>query len=281
MVGTLEHVAAGGCEVEVRTIGSGEPVICLHGLDGFLFCGDFLEKLGERVQVIAPVLPGWREEGRAAHVTTVDDLSFVVLDLLDRYSADGGPVHLRGCSIGAWGAAEAAARSPSSVASLTLVSPLGVKSGGRSDRAFVDLYATAAGDVRDASYGDPDKAPDLASLDADGFRELAMAQEAVARFGWEPYLHNPKLVHRLSRLDMPCLVVGGAEERFVLEPDYLRAWAGAIGANASVEQLAGVGHRVEEEAPDRLVDLVARFLRSDGRTDDADERVEVSTSGGA
>ena len=282
-VGTLDHVAAGGCEVEVRTLGSGERVLCLHGLDGVLYSDEFLERLGERATVLAPVLPGWREAGRAPHVNTVEDLSFVVLDLLDRYRDGDEPVHLLGCSFGAWVAAEAATRSPGSVASLSLVSPLGLKTGGRLDRAYVDIYATPAEDVRSAWYGDAGNVPDMSALDQDGFRTLAMAQEAVARFGWEPYLHNPKLIHRLRRLDMGCLVVGGSEDRFVLEPGYLRAWADAIGPNAVVEELDGVGHRVEEEAPDRLVEVVARFLAGvgRGRTSGAGTSTGAAASGGA
>ena len=105
---------------------------------------------------------------------------------------------------------------------MVLVSPLGVKLGGRSERTFVDLYATAPADVRACLYGDPSRAPDQSALGDDEFLELAVAEEAVARYGWEPYLHNPQLRYRLARIGRPTLVVAGSADRFVLAPGYYR-----------------------------------------------------------
>lgn len=259
VTGEIEQIAAGGCQVEVRRRGSGETIVYLHGSDGLLFADPFVDALGEHGEVVAPVLPGWTEHGRAGHVTTVDDLSYVLLDLLDALSPDH-PVPVVASCFGAWVAAEAATKQPSRFSGLVLSGPIGIKTGGRRDRAFVDVYATAADVVRASLYGDPRRVPDLAGLSSDEFRVLAQSQEAVARFGWEPYLHNPKLRHRLSRLSMPVLVVTGTEDRFVLETDYGRSWVEAIGDNARAASIAGAGHRVEEEFPSELAAMVADFV---------------------
>jgi len=164
-----------------------------------------------------------------------------------------------GASIGAWLAAEIATKNQTNIAALVLVAPVGIKTGGREHRAFVDLWATEAEALRNALYANPANAPDLAELGEEDFLTLAVAQEAVTRFAWEPYMHNPQLRSRLHRITVPALVVGGSRDRFVLEEDYCSAYAAAIGTNAETKIL-GAGHRVEEEAPRLLCDAIAEFV---------------------
>jgi pimeloyl-ACP methyl ester carboxylesterase len=91
--------------------------------------------------------------------------------------------------------------------------------------------------------------------------ELAVAQEAVTRYGWEPYLHNPQLPHRLGRIRRPTLIVGGSMDRFVVAPKYFESFAGFIGDNAELSIIAGGGHRLEEEFPDELGRRMVAFAR--------------------
>ncbi|MCB0996226.1 MAG: alpha/beta hydrolase [Acidimicrobiales bacterium] len=234
-------------------------MILLHGEDGLLFCGPFLERLGPDLTVEAPVHPGWRGAPHPAHVTTIGDLAYHYLDLLE---ARDGPVHLVGLSFGGWLAAEIAVRNPSVVASLVLVSPLGIKVGPRDHRDHIDLYALAPEAAHAAGYSSAAAAPDLAQLDDDGFLTLAVAQEAVTRFAWQPYLHNPKLVHRLHRIAAPTVVVCGAADALVAVPGYYERFVDAIGANARLVTVDGVGHRIEEEAPDELAALVTEHVHA-------------------
>ena len=39
--------------------------------------------------------------------------------------------------------------------------------------------------------------------------------ETFTRFGWEPYLHNPKLKHRLHRIRIPTLFLWGTHDRIL------------------------------------------------------------------
>jgi pimeloyl-ACP methyl ester carboxylesterase len=262
-VSTIETVRVGGADLEVLRSGRGQPLVFLHGEDGLLFSRPFVDGLAARFDVVAPSHPGWGGSSRPPHVRTVDDISYVYLDLLDLIdTADARPV-LVGASIGGWIAAEMATKAPERIAGLVLVAPLGVRHGGRLDRTFVDIYASTPGDVRDSLYGDLRRAPDLSALSEEEFVQLATAQEAVARYGWEPYLHNPQLRHRLSRIRVPALVVAGAADRFVIAPGYYSHYAALIGAHAELSVIEGVGHRVEEEAPADLARIVSRF--ADGR----------------
>ena len=49
----------------------------------------------------------------------------------------------------------------------------------------------------------------------------------MARYGWSPYMHDPKLKGRLHRIRVPTLVLWGAADR-IAPPDYGRAYAAAI-----------------------------------------------------
>ena len=245
-----------GVTLDVSHFGSGPPLLFLHGEDGLLFCRPLLDRLAEHFTVTVPSHPGWAGSARPAAVTTIDDIAYLYLDLL---AGMDGPVTVVGTSVGGWIAAELATKNTANVAGLVLAAPVGIKLGGREDRAFLDLYAVSHQTVTEALYGDPARAKDLTALDDDGFLELAKAEEAVARFTWQPYMHNPKLRHRLHRIDVPTLIVGGDADGFVLEDGYVNAWAELIGENARAVIIPGAGHRIDEETPDELARLVHEF----------------------
>lgn len=246
-----------GVALEVHERGHGAPIVFVHGEDALLFCAPVLHALAAHGRVLAPVLPGWGELARPAHCTTVDDLAIVVLDLLRTI---GEPCVLVGASLGGWVVAEALVRDTSLVCAAVLVSPLGIKVRDRTERQFLDLFATPPGDVLAALYA---RGPlvDRAYLNDAEVVELARAQEAVARFAWEPYLHDPKLRGRLSRVDVPVTVLHGTEDRFVVDAEaYHAAYAAAFSPAARLVAVRRAGHRVEEERPDAVAEEVARVL---------------------
>jgi pimeloyl-ACP methyl ester carboxylesterase len=257
-----ERIRIGSADLQVRRIGDGPPLLFLHGEDGLLFAGPLLTALAEHFEVIAPSHPGWAGSARPSYVRTLDDIAYLYLDLLEGIGEGiGAPVALVGVSIGGWLAAEVATKSEHHLSCLVLASPLGVKSGGRLDRTFLDLYATAPDKLQAALYGDPNREPDRSALSQQDFLELAIAEEAVTRYGWEPYLHNPQLPHRLGRIRRPTLIVAGSDDRFVLAPGYYESYAALIGSNAEVAVIAGAGHRLDEEVPDELGRRVVGFVR--------------------
>jgi pimeloyl-ACP methyl ester carboxylesterase len=251
---TLQEAAAG---LEVERLGSGEPILFLHGEDGLLFTRLFLERLAERYTVFAPSHPAWGGSPRPRHVGSIDDIAYVYLQFLE--DLDAGPMPVVGVSLGGWLAAEIAVKSQERIAALALVSPIGIKVRGRDDLDFVDIYARPHAECLAALYANPGSAPDLSAMDDEGFLALGKAQEAVARFAWQPYMHNPKLLPRLSRIGIPTLLVSGERDRFVFGPEYYERYAAAI-PGALHEVVPGAGHRVEEEVPDAVVDAIGRFL---------------------
>jgi pimeloyl-ACP methyl ester carboxylesterase len=251
------QVVVSGVALEEEHRGSGPPLVFLHGEDGLLFSADLLGALGEQFEVRAPELPGWGGLDRPAHLHTVEDLSYVVLDYLE--ATVRTPVTLVGASFGAWVAASAAVKNTALISALVLVAPVGIKVGDRETRDFVDLYAIPRHEALAATYGAGPR-PDLAALGPEDFVYLAQAQEAMVRYGFLPYRHDPALIHRLHRIGVPTLVLWGNDDQFVRDPGgYAAAYAEAIGPNASCRELAG-GHRLEEQDPTGVAGAVAALL---------------------
>jgi pimeloyl-ACP methyl ester carboxylesterase len=261
----VDVVIAGGNELEVRRVGSGPPLLYLHGEDGLIFSTAVLEALAADFEVTALHLPGFGGTRRPPYIKTVRDLAFVVADLLD---SSPGPVPIVGASLGAWVGLETALVAGSNVAQLVLVSPVGVKLGDREDRDFEDLWMADFEALPAILYGDPAAAPDLDTLSDDDLLYIAHCQEAVARYCWTPYMHDPALRHWARRVRCPVAIVSGSADRFVLLPGYYEQLAALIGGGATHHVVEGAGHRLEEEAPDVLAALVNELVRAE-RTSDA------------
>jgi pimeloyl-ACP methyl ester carboxylesterase len=254
-----ETVEAGGCDVLVERFGAGPPLVVLHGEEGPIPARSFFEALGGHFEVHAPRHPGWRGSSRPRHVSSVRDVALVQQEYLESL---GQPAAVVGLSFGGWVAAEIAANAPGLISALVLVSPIGIKVGGREDRDFVDIYLTPPGQ-RTSVYRaalDDERRPDLSN---EWLLEKATADEAVARYCWKPYMHDPTLAGRLRRIKSPTVIVSGRGDAFVLNPSYFETYAQLI-AGARQVQMDG-GHRLEEEQPRALAEVVRTAIQSKRR----------------
>jgi pimeloyl-ACP methyl ester carboxylesterase len=75
---------------------------------------------------------------------------------------------------------------------------------------------------------------------------------------WEPWMHNPKLKHRLNRVSCPTLFLRGESDGLVTA-DYLARYAKLI-PNARIETIAAAGHAAQIEAPAAFAAKVLAFL---------------------
>jgi pimeloyl-ACP methyl ester carboxylesterase len=251
-----ETLEIGGCEIVVERLGSGPALVVLHGDEGPRRASAFLEKLAERFEVHVPRLPGWSETKRASHVRTVRDIALVAQEYVERLDASAGLV---GLSVGGWAAAEIAATAPGLVRKLALISPVGVKVGGREERDFEDFYLIPE-PQRTAVFYAEGRAPAIdPKANIDVYLEKAIADDAVARFCWQPFFHDPTLPGRLRRVKAETLILSGAASRFVLNPGYYDGYARLI-PGARHEQVAGAGHRLEEEEPEEAAARVGDFV---------------------
>lgn len=244
-----------GIEVDVVRKGSGQPLLMLHGGGGPVAALPFADRLAEKFEIIAPTHPGFGGSRIPDHFDRVDDLVFLYLDLMD--ALDLKDAVLMGFSMGGWTAAEMATMTTGRLSKLILVDSVGVKVGGREDRDIADVFAMPQEEVAAIMFHDPSLAPNPSDLPDEQLQIMAANRTALGVYTWEPYMHNPKLPHRLHRIDVPTHFIWGASDRLVTV-DYGRAFCKMIdGATMTVIEKAG--HAPQMEQPDKFVEAVLAF----------------------
>lgn len=255
--GTQTHTTPiAGLNVEICICGNGRPLLFLHPAIGIEPDAPMIETLATQARVIVPTHPGFGCSPASADIGTVDDLSYFYLDLMK--ALDLRDAIVVGVSFGAWLAAEIAVKSTARISALVLANAVGIKVGPREVRDIVDIFAITDDDFRALAYADPERAKrDHSTLPDAQLLAIARNREASARYGWSPYMHNPKLKGRLHRIDVPTLMLWGTEDRIV-SADYGRAFAAAI-PGATFEPIANAGHFPHVEQPDAFARRVLDF----------------------
>jgi pimeloyl-ACP methyl ester carboxylesterase len=245
-----------GVRLEIVERGAGRPLLFLHPGIGIAPDAHVLQKLATKMRVIAPSHPGFGRSEQPKHMTTIDDLAYFYLDLLE--AMDLRDVVLVGVSFGGWIAAEIAVKSCERIGRLVLADPLGIKIGDRETRDIADIFAITEPQFNELAYFDPAAAQrDYPKMPESDLVAIARNREATARYGWTPYMHDPKLKGRLHRIRVPTLVLWGTADR-IAAPDYGRAYAAAIpGARFALVERAG--HFPHLEAPDEFAATTLAF----------------------
>jgi pimeloyl-ACP methyl ester carboxylesterase len=246
-----------GIDLDVRRKGRGPRILVLHGGGGPVLGFPFADRLAQRFELIEPVHPGFAGTPIPDHFDGLEDLVYLYLDMMDALDLERTIV--LGNSLGGWLAAEIAVRTTARIAKLIMVDAVGVKVGGREERDIVDVFATSQHELNRLMWHDPARAPDPSKLTDDELKVVAGNRVALSLYGWDPYLHNPKLRHRLHRIKVPTLFIWGASDRLVT-PAYGRAYCGMIpGARMTVIERAG--HAPHVEQPDAFVANVMSFAK--------------------
>lgn len=243
-------------KVSLATRGSGRTYVFLHPGEGLYGADAFIEALAARGQVVVPSHPGFGTSELPTGISTVDDLSYLYLDLLEQLDLDD--VVLVGPSFGGWIAAEMAVKNTKRIGGLVLVDALGIKVGDRYTRDITDMHALGRHALAAHLYADPARfAPDFMNGDPALSEQWARDREAFTYFGWQPYMHNPKLLGRLHRIDVPTLVIWGEADRIV-SADYGRAYANAI-PGARFVAIPGAGHMSHVEKAAEVAREIGAF----------------------
>ncbi|RDJ25560.1 alpha/beta fold hydrolase [Bosea caraganae] len=248
---------AGLVDFELLSAGGRPRVLVLHGLQSFNADSVFLGALAERgLAFAAPALPGFGGTPRPEQFDGVEDLVMSCLDLIDDLGPE--PIALVGLSFGGWIAAEIAVRCPHRLERLVLVDALGIRVNSRETPDILHLFNEPAPVVAHATWAAPAHAPDFAAMPDEAVVTYARNREALCRYGWRPYMHNPRLKRWLHRISVPTLVLWGDQDGIV-SPDYGRAYADAI-PGARFELVGNAGHHPEIEQPQLLAAAIAAFL---------------------
>lgn len=245
-----------GIRVECIDRGSGRPLLFLHPGIGLDTAGPVLDRLAKGARVLAPSHPGFGGSDLPSSFTTVDDLAYFYLDLLDVF--DLRDVTLVGVSLGAWIAAEIAVKSTARIAKLVLADAVGIRVHDRDTSDIADIFALTEKGFIALAYHDPAVGTRDPALPDASVARIARNLESTARFCWNPYMHDPKLKGRLHRIDVPTLLLWGAQDRIVA-PDYGRAYAAAI-PGARFALIDKAGHFPHLERPAAFAEQALSFM---------------------
>lgn len=278
-IGTLEtavgeiaitRTAAGTGAAAGTGTGGAAPLVYLHSAagEGVELVTPFLEAFGG-TEVIAPMFPGFGGSEGLQDIDDIEDAVYHCLDVFDRVGCPAGrPPHVVGLSLGGWMAAEIASRHPERVRTLTLVNSAGLYVKGA---PIAEIFGRSMDEWANLMFADQDHPlaqsllamasmtrTELAALPFETMRPIFESQAATAKLAWNPYLHNPKLVRRLSWITAPTLVVAGSADRLI-PPVHAEVFAAGIGG-ARLEILDGAGHMLPLERPQQLARLVMSHI---------------------
>ncbi|MEU7856903.1 alpha/beta hydrolase [Nonomuraea sp. NPDC049141] len=235
--------------------GTGRPVLVLHGGGGPATVAGLAGHLARTTHTITPTHPGWDGTPRPDWFTGIDDLALAYLHYLHDHQLSD--VLVIGSSLGGWTAVEMAVRDNAGIITgLVLIDPVGVHVPAEPIRDFFALDARGAAEY---SWHDSDRFyVDPADIPAE---QLALRQANMATMrilAGDPYMHDPKLAHRLARVHLPTLLIWGESDR-IATPAYGKAYAAAFG-NARLEIIPEAGHLPQIEQPHATHALIDAYL---------------------
>ena len=254
-----EPITVSGVELEVDQRGSGQPLLFLH-------CGEepgrdrlWLDLLARKFNVIAPSHPGFGKSALPEWIGTVDDIAYLYLDLVGQLELKDAL--LVGVGFGGWIAAEMAVRNTNAFSKLVLASPLGIKVSDRDSRDIADIHSMPQAQFIELAWANPANGHIAYDQMSDAeLTALVRGREALALFGWKPYMHSPRLKNWLHRIDKPTLLLWGDQDGIVT-PAYGKAWAELI-PDSRMEIIPACGHFPMWERPQEFADKIVAFSGS-------------------
>ncbi len=252
-------IAAG---IEYEEVGDGPPVIALHGIGGH--ADSFFHQLHGLVdhRVIAWNMPGY---GRSA----ARSLSFDMLsEALSEFMAalDLSSAHLLGHSIGGMVAIEHALKRSEQVRSLGLIGT--TSSFGGRDESFKQAFLNARLAPLDAGQTMADIAA-KAAQDLVGpmagkacIAAIEASMAAMSEATWRNVLACLVTFDRrddLANITLPACLIAGSEDRNA-PARTMEKMAGKM-HDADYHEIAGVGHMINQEAPEQVNAILGAFYR--------------------
>lgn len=262
----LDSVIVQGRKLAWREAGSGPAVVMLHGIgSNSAAWAEQLSSLAHSHRMIALDAPGYGgSDGLSTEAPWARDYGAALELLLNELGVTRA--HLVGISLGALIAAAFAARCPSAVASLVL-SNVAVGHAARSPSERKKLLEARISDIETlGAAGLADKrSPRLMGPDASEAARTKV-RNLMAQLRPDGYaqaarmLSQEDIFEHLRGWKGPTLVVASTEDA-VTPLESVRPVAEAC-PGARFEEIAGVGHQPQIEAPQRFNAVVEAFLQS-------------------
>src|SRR3989442_13082063 len=127
-----------GANIEILRRGKGRPVLFLHPHIGMHGSQHFIELLAGEAQVIAPSHPGFGHSELPRGMSTVDDMSYFYLDLIEQLGLRD--LVVVGASFGGWIAAGIATKTFERLSRPVPIGAVGAKFGERGKSDNLDIF---------------------------------------------------------------------------------------------------------------------------------------------
>lgn len=277
----LRQVDVVGASANYVEMGSGPPLVLVHGLSGAW--QSWLEQIphfARTHRVIAVDLPGFGGSPMPPWEISIPAYGRFMRDFCEKLGVER--CSLVGNSMGGFIATELAISEPDRADELVLVSAAGITyaRARREPAAVIGRLAVAA-------------APVALRFQMSGIRRPGLRKAAYQGVFHHPNSIRPELLfentlpaltsspgyydalttlwgydirHRLEEIEVPALIVWGRNDRIVPVPAAL-AYQRRIGENAELEIFDETGHVPQMERPVRFNRVVERFLREHGELD--------------
>ncbi len=259
MLETTVSIRKGLFRTFVRSVGSGDPLLFLHGASGLDGWPPFLDALARTFRVIAPDHPGFGRSEGLEHLDDVVDLALYYTEFMDAMGL--GKPYIAGHSLGGMIGAEVAAIAPERVSKLVMIAPVGLW---LDDHPVMDFFSATPEELATALFHDPASpiAREMLALPADPDAQMEAVLErtrnltAAGKFLWP--IPDKGLKKRIHRIIAPTLLVWGGSDRLV-SPIYGEEFLKRIDG-ARLAMLKGASHMLPFEKPDEFVAMVTDFL---------------------
>lgn len=208
-----EEVMIRGTKLRVLKKGSGSPLIYLHGYNYDIEWHDVLEELSKNYTVYRIDHPGFNYSDENDGIDTVQDLAFFYLDIIEKLQLKD--ITLMGSSLGGWLAMEIGVIAPDKIAKLILIDAYGIRAEGVK---LPNLFRMSQKTIVSNLFLDNSLQDEILKkyTSTPEFEKIVLNNNVTtAHFGWNPYMHNPKLLQLMHRLTMPVLLIWGKEDKLL------------------------------------------------------------------
>lgn len=256
-----QYVEVGGSKVHLLKGGDGPPLLFLHSIEGNLGWLPWMERLADSATIYAPTHPGFGASERPEFLETVSDMARFYMWMIQELGLES--VTVVGHFLGGWIAAEMATMSPGSLRGLVLVDSAGVRP---FEGEIADIFLLGEEETTRRSFHDAASIPGYGDLFERELspeeRELQVrGREMTTRLCWKPYMYDRSLQWLMRRVNVPTLVVWGAEDR-IIPPDAGRRIHEAI-IGSRLEIVPECGHLPHVEKSEEFSNLVRTHLSRD------------------